>query len=441
MIKRLFFGLCLIFLCSCSSDNDNPLSDELVNNPVIGVYDEENRWIYGQMNHYYLWREQLPDSLACDYTTDPVTFYKTLLSPEDRFSYCKRNTDYTGNIEKTDYGFAYQEYQTGDNKRFLQVLYVTSKELKQTLSRGEWLREIQTQEEVLTFEKGTWIEGKFHPEGCISINTKKWDSYQNTVYIDSIYTINNRKVGYLCYLEFNAVADLENSMRKFYENSIDELVLDLRYNPGGYVRTCCYLCNSIIPENGYGQIFQQCSYNDRVTAEYKETTGKGLTIEYYETPNNGQSSYIGSSMYGLKLKRIYILTSSYTASASEATIICLKPYMDVVLIGEQTYGKGVGSWTISDKKYKYELQPIIFRYHNAMMETTPDKGIPVDKIIPGGYETTKMELGDINEPLLSAAFSHIRTGDFSDNTLNKEQIQTKNVGLSPIGFPSFFKNK
>lgn len=86
-MKRIIplIGLTLITFNSCSSDSDISLPDEPAKVPVIGVYTKENQWIYEQMNHYYLWREDLQDSLSCDYTTDPVTFYKALLSPKDRF--------------------------------------------------------------------------------------------------------------------------------------------------------------------------------------------------------------------------------------------------------------------------------------------------------------------------------------------------------------------
>ena len=127
-MKRIIplIGLALITFNSCSSDSDISLPDEPAKVPAIGVYTKENQWIYEQMNHYYLWREDLQDSLSCDYTTDPVTFYKALLSPKDRFSYCSRNTNYTGPAESISYGFAYQKYKSATDGDLLQVLYVTS---------------------------------------------------------------------------------------------------------------------------------------------------------------------------------------------------------------------------------------------------------------------------------------------------------------------------
>lgn len=430
-----------IFLSGCSSDDVLSLPDEPSESPVIGVYEEENRWIYEQMNHYYLWREDLPDSLSCNYITDPVTFYKALLSARDRFSYCSRNTNYNPSTKTLDYGFAYQEYKSSLEGTLLQVLYVTSSRLKNLgLRRGDWVRRIGEKEGVTLFERGTVESGIFSSLDTLAVEQSMSGEQSSSVYLDSIYQVKNSKVGYLCYLEFDAVTDLEPSFKKFYEQQIDELILDLRYNPGGYVSTCRYLCNSIVPEQGYGKIFQQCSYNDRLSQELQEETGSSMTREYYETPVNDEGAILGCRTYGLNLLRVYVLTSQYTASASEATILCLRPYMDVRVIGEQTYGKGVGSWTIRDSRYKYMLQPITMRYYNAEMETTPDEGLDADIGVGGGYYTVKKDLGDLSEPLLSVALQCImgNDSDLPMPIVGQNATRADCAGLVPIGVPSFF---
>lgn len=425
----------LLFLLNCSSGEDIPSPDD---NTVIteeSIYTEENRWVYEQMNHNYLWRNDMPDSLACNYNTDPVSFFKSLLSSKDRFSYSVRNTDYVGGIEEFDYGFEYQKYKSQNYGEMLQVLYVTSEKLRKNgLQRGDWLKQIS----VDKFIRGNIECDGFRFRDTLSIESIESRGYnQNTVYLDSIYVIDDKKVGYMCYMEFAAISDLENVMAKFYEASIDDLILDFRYNPGGYVKTCRYLCNSIVSEEGYGQIFQQCTYNDILSKEYEKETGSSKTVEYYDKPTPEDSPILGTRLYGLNLKKIYVLTSKNTASASEATIICLRPYMEVVVIGEETYGKGVGSRTLRDKRYKYMLQPIIMRYYNANMETTPDDGIPTDIEVEGGYQTVKRELGDLNEPLLQVAVQCI-TGENLDN--DKRMVSRSEIlDLKAVGCPSFAK--
>lgn len=436
MNKILLFIYFVVLIYSCSSDNTELLLEEQT--VKEGVYAGDNQWIYEQMNHYYLWREDLPDSLSCDYTTDPVTFYKALLSSKDRFSYCTRNTYYTSSVEPLDYGFAYQVYKSIKGENLLQVLYVTSENLrKQKLGRGDWLHKVPTFGSSLSFARGKVKNGAFQPLDTLTVEPILWGQQRNTVYLDSIYSVGSSKVGYLCYLEFDNIKDLETPIKKFYDAHVDELILDLRYNPGGYVRTCRYLCNSIVPDEGYGKIFQQCTYNDRVSEEYLKEFGSRTTKEYYEVPTNGNGQILGSEIYGLKLKRLYILTSKNTASASEATIVCLRPFMNITVIGEQTYGKGVSSWTISERQYKYELHPIIMQYYNASMETTPSDGIPADVEIAGGYDTVKKELGDRNEPLLAAALRSIEM-DGSSTVIVEGITRAEYSELMPIGEPSFF---
>ena len=82
-------------------------------------------------------------------------------------------------------------------------------------------------------------------------------------------------------------------------------------------------------------------------------------------------------------------------------ITCMRPFINVIVVGERTVGKGVGMNTFSDSKYKYELVPITFRYYNVNMETTPDEGIEPDYEVLHGYNTAKAEIGKEEEPLFA----------------------------------------
>ena len=117
--------------------------------------------------------------------------------------------------------------------------------------------------------------------------------------------------------------------------------------------------------------------------------------------------------------------------------------MNVVVIGEQTYGKGVGSWTIKNNKYKYQLQPITMQYYNAKMETVTTDGIPVDYYVPDGYSTTKRNLGEVEEPLLETALNLIKMEEFAmEGNVNTRSVAAKvqNEVLKAIGKPSFWRD-
>ena len=436
MNKYISIIVSSLIIISCSSDNPKELSEE-PNISAENIYDEENRWIYSQMNRNYLWRTNLPDSLDCNYSNDPVTFFESLLSDKDRFSYCLRNSSYNIKSDQYNWGFSYQEYSTPDNDVYMQVLYVSSEDLKQQgLRRGDWLKEHSTNtSNTKQFKKYILSNNKFIETTSLIISTRDIYNSNSTVLLDSVYHIQNKRIGYMCYLEFNTQQELAPALNKFKEAHIEEMILDLRYNPGGYVSTCKYLCNCIVNEEAYNNIFQIHSYNDILTEELYKDTGDSLNIEYYSHPKNTETS-LTAGIIPLKLKRIYILTSHNTASASEATIICLRPYMEVIVIGEDTYGKGVGSSTLYDSRYKYALQPIIFQYYNADMETVPGSGIKTDYYISDGYETPKREIGDIDEPLLSTAINIITGNNTPIKNINHRE---DNIMLTPVGEPSFVK--
>lgn len=428
--KFVFVLFVIIFTNSCTSD-DNILSE--VPNVIHSenIYIENNKWIFSQMNRNYYWRKDMPDSLSCDYDLDPVLFYKSLLSKNDRFSYCETNTSYNGKSELKKYGFEYQNYRIND-ELFSQVLYVWDNNLiKQGLKRGNMIKFVDNNIII----SGMINNDKFVSKDTLFLSNILVDN-SNSIYLDSIYTYDDCKVGYLCYLKFDEIKDLEPVIKKFYENNITDLILDLRYNPGGLVSTCKYLTNSIVSENGYGNVFQYCTYNEILTRELVAETGLDRTISNYDVPNY-RNDHLGNALYGLNLDRLFVLTSKYSASASEATIICLQPFMDVIIIGEQTYGKGVGSWTIRDNRYKYQIQPITMRYYNANMESTPDEGISVNYYMEDGYSTSKKDLGDIKEPLLMKALSIIK----NDSTSNKSNIIYDlpiHDNIKQVGNPSFF---
>lgn len=437
----LFIAIIATILTGCSSDE--PILPEEQPSTSENIYFEFNKWIYAQMNEQYLWRTDLPDSLDCNYDLAPKEFFQSLLSSKDRFSYFTSNPSYNGRSLR-DLGFAYQRVCDMNNHEALQVLYVTSVNAKRVgLKRGNYVRIISKDVAKVTLNRLSLENGQLVEVGDnLEFTVDDMIGSKSSVLLDSIYTINDKKVGYLCYLEYAGVGDLYKPIQKFAANQISELILDLRYNPGGYVNTCQYLCNCIVPSSGYGNIFQQCSYNDVLSAKYKSSTGNERTFSFFDFPSTPDKEVLGVSLVGMQLERIYVLTSAHTASASEATIICLKPYMDVITIGETTVGKGVGSWNISDPKYQYSIQPITMRYYNADSESTPDDGIIPDIYVPDGYTVSKKEIGDVSETLLNTALALIDNQSVS-RTINVRATQFDN-SLTPIGEPSYvteFNNK
>src|SRR5205085_9218900 len=133
-------------------------------------------------------------------------------------------------------------------------------------------------------------------------------------------------VGYLDYSQFvtYSLADLQNAISTFAQQGATELVLDLRYNGGGDVATSRDLGSLVAGARVAGQLFAALRYNDKNQAR------------------NSDYRFTAPTASIPSLTRVFIIASGNTASASELVINGLKPFMDVVLVGETTYGKPYG---------------------------------------------------------------------------------------------------
>lgn len=266
-------------------------------------------------------------------------------------------------------------------------------------------------------DRFSWCEANY--------NYSRGTNENSTISFDSIYQVTGKTLGYAIYDKFQTNADIRSLAVKFKKAKVKELILDLRYNPGGYVSTCTELASFIVPSQHLGKLYQQQCFNNKLTAEKSKLHG-GLGVD---------SIYLYSTnwfhQWGLNLSRIVVLTTKNTASASESLIIGLRPYMKVITIGTTTCGKDVGSYTIADNNYKYQLQPITFKYYNANNESTPTTGIVPDIYVEDDLEHQR---GDTNEALLKAALEYL-TGEIPIGTVKDRSVsqpKMKEVGRSSI---------
>ncbi|HCB46636.1 MAG TPA: peptidase, partial [Algoriphagus sp.] len=119
-----------------------------------------------------------------------------------------------------------------------------------------------------------------------------------------------------------------------------------------------------------------------------------------------KSQNLGNTLSG---NRVYVLTSSRTASASELIINGLKPYMDVFIIGDVTTGKNVGSVPIEDEdnpQNSYGLLPIVFQSFNSQDKSDYSNGFTPNITAKETAERLR-QFGDVNEQLLRTAITQI----------------------------------
>ena len=239
----------------------------------------------------------------------------------------------------------------------------------------------------------------------INIELNKVSYEKNPIHISSIIEAQNQTIGYLMLNRF--IGDYNDELisvfSNFKTNNISDLILDLRYNPGGSVNTSILL-SSLITGQFTGEIISTEQWNDEIQTYYLNNDPEFLI-----------NRFIGNSN-SLNLNRVFIITTQSSASASELVINCLDPYIDVIHIGTNTYGKYQASVTIYDSEnftlegvnpnHTYALQPLVLKTLNSIGNTDYFNGLNPDIVLEENTANLGI-LGDQNEPLLALALQQI----------------------------------
>lgn len=260
-------------------------------------------------------------------------------------------------------------------------------------------------------------------------------SYKSSpVYASKVIVRSGKKIGYLAFARFSALtnqdapsdANLDPVFSNFSTQGITDLVVDLRYNGGGYIQTAEYLANLIAPSGTTGKKMYTEIFNTTLQANPKTTImvnqplltsagkvqfqdGKMVTyddIDYSQTGNTKNFAKKGTLN---SVANVVFIVSRSTASASELLINSLKPYMTVQLVGDTTYGKPVGFFPIT-LEHRYDVYMSLFETRNANNEGGYYTGM-----VPGTFvdDNSQYPFGDEREQDLSAALNLIAPGSVS----------------------------
>ena len=113
------------------------------------------------------------------------------------------------------------------------------------------------------------------------------------------------------------------------------------------------------------------------------------------------------------IENLYVLGTRGTASASELIIIGLQPYMNVTLVGENTYGKFTGMFIFDSEDKDFEnlenwaIAPIVMKYANANGFTDFYNGLTPDIYVEDDGLYLGYPLGCPDDPMIAAALSKI----------------------------------
>jgi len=452
MKKIKFYLLALIIVfngCKKSGDDEDP------NIIRIETDLEISDFIWKGLNQYYYWQESvvnLSDSKKeneSDYAyylsqnTNPETFFNSLLHPDDNFSwivddYIELENMLQG-IDNSD-GMEFGLYvECNDQNIFGFVRYVQkgSDAESKGVKRGMVFSDINgtrlnrdNYRDLLYNQANNTYTVKFSQisynqnnqcaniiPGQEDITLVKSRIVKNPIHISKIIEIQGQKVGYLMYNQFVGVvesegknynSELNNVFSNFLSNGINDLVIDLRYNPGGRISTSINLA-SMITGQFNNQVFAKERWNSKLMNYWDENSPESLLNRFTNKLSNNES------IFSLNLDRVFILTSARTASASELLINGLDPYIDVIHIGDFTVGKNQGSITVYDyindsrdknPNHMYAMQPIVLKIGNVAGYADFPNGLEPDIFIKESLLNPGI-LGDIEEPLLKIAIDQI----------------------------------
>lgn len=368
--------------------------------------------LYRVMETWYFWNDSVPQVNPEDYSNPHDLLEAMRYQEKDRWSYITtQDAFYQYYEEGTFVGFGFGYAPDADGSIRITFLYEDSDLYADGITRGWIIKEINgvavNEDSDLTALLGaneTGVSNDFvfeSPSGeIISQSYTKKLVTMNTVLYRTVFDVGVRKAGYLVLKSFisPSMDELDEAFNYFNTENIDELIIDLRYNGGGQMNVAMYLTGLFVPDDLNNQLFLKYIHNDLNRSE-----------DYaYQLVQEANS---------VRTNKVYFITSKASASASEAIINGLKPYMDVYLIGDDTYGKPVGMYSFFSNVSNLAYVPVTFKMVNANDEGEYYNGLPASSYV--NDDKTK-NFGDLNEACLNEALYHIETGSFSSKKSSHE---------------------
>lgn len=441
-IKKILFLFVAasIITVSCTDQDDNLFS--------VPSNLEVQDFVWKGLNLWYFWQGDVTDLADSkldnseDYISflrsypNPADLFEHLRHPDDRFSVIVSDYDILqnsqqGNSDTNGVDVSYIFLNNGSSEVIGYVRYIVpnSDADGKDIRRGDIIYGVNGQSLFFNSETDnnlnlldptnytfnladlTVTNGvrSITPNGR-NIDLTKTSITENPILIATTIDVGPKKVGYLMYNQFisNFDSQLNGAFATFQAEGVTDLVLDFRYNPGGFVSSAIAL-GSMVTGQFDGQLFTKFRYNDKIQPQLTDEQENRYFVNSIST---------GAAINSLGLSKVYVITTGSTASASELVINSLEPYIDVVQVGTTSRGKNEASvtlydsptWTFNNEQlnpnHKWAMQPLISRLENSAGFSNYTDGLNPDIEIAEDL-TNLGVLGDETEPLLAAALTNI----------------------------------
>lgn len=415
----------------------NPRSGNFPDRP--GTFVDENNWLRSWSNDLYLWYDEIVD---VDPILHPTPRYFDLMktfattpsgADRDRFHFTYPTDEWERLSQSgvsAGYGMALAALSRRPPRDY-RIAYVEPNSPASRANLGRGARLLAADGSTVAYGSAAVLNAAFFPDDAgethefriqdLGVSEPRTVSLTSAI-ITSDPVQHNRvietdtgPVGYMAFNDHIATAERElfNAMTEFEQAGVTDLVLDLRYNGGGYLAIASQVAYMIAGPSSAGRTFDELRFNDKHRT-FNPVTGRTLTPVPFYNSTVGLSVPSGRALPSLDLSRVFVLTSGGTCSASESIINGLRGIdLEVIQIGTTTCGKPYGFYATDNCGTTYFS--IQFQGVNAKgfgdypdgfspQNTARTEGVSVPGCVVG--DDFGHALGDIDEARLKAALQY-----------------------------------
>jgi carboxyl-terminal processing protease len=417
--RRMFAALLAAVALSCGGAGSSPTSPTAGGAASSCTMVGQSTFVRDALQSWYFWYDRLPNPDPASFASPEAYLDAVRYRPLDSsFSYITSKAASDAFFSDSQFiGFGFSMKRTGDLElRIAQsfpggpaaeagidrgdtLLSVNGKSVADLLRTGE-INTIFGPEQVGITAEIAWrdLEGRTH-----SATLAKRLVTIPTVSQTAVLGAGPLRVGYVHFRNFvqPSVEALNAAFSQLREEGASDLVLDLRYNGGGLVSVAQHLASLVGGSPLEGQVFAQFTHSDKQSS-------RNTAYRFEAKPQ------------ALAASRLVVIATRSSASASEAVVNGLRPFMDVTVVGDATFGKPVG-------QYGFEfceklLFPVSFLVTNAHGEADYFGGIPADC---AAADDLDRPLASPSEASLAEAVFVLRYGRCSGRAAAEAQVAAR----------------
>ena len=413
-------GACQGSALVCQSNSGGSASTEPIASSGsfanICTLNAEQQFARSYLNETYLWYPEIPNASPSLYSTVQNYFY-ALLTPaldssgarKDRFSFIASAADADSLSTGANVGYGADWVRDSAGRlRVTQVAPGSPASIAGLARGGEAVSLISGGGSLYPNVLGASITFSYRPtltspQRPVTLNAVAL--VDDPVPQSKVITIpSGQRVGYVLFNAHTQGAQdkLIDTLSGMAGAGLSTMVLDLRYNGGGFIYTALSLATMLSSPSNENKIFERLQFSDKRAQDTAQST-----FFYTGALQFGETKYAAKfALPRLALPRVYVLTTDNTCSASESVINGLRGVdVEVVLVGTTTCGKPYGFSRKDNCGLAY--YPIEFQGTNAKGFGDYASGMAATCTVADDLERP---LGSTNEGLLSAALMHVATG-------------------------------